>query len=110
MDINFYKQFELIESVFVNRDLSNKILVINVLDNVEEIQETFPIGHEEEGEVISRVELSEIRENLLLSFLEILNAVAKKEDYSEKTSDISTILTLMININNPEVTSFKFDI
>ena len=89
VDINFYAEWELKDSIKIGRTLMKKIISGNVFSKLEEQEESFPEGHSDFGANISRIPLKEIRFLLLYEFSDHLSGECYKLKSETKNQDES---------------------
>ncbi|MFT0771826.1 hypothetical protein [Psychrobacter aquimaris] len=110
MEIDFYENFDCKKSVSVGKKLWHDILQIEYLDQINDVEDIIPEGHDGEGEKIERIHLEEIRNQLINGFSQLLTKYSKKSRDETNIKDLSTILEILISINTTSITHMKFDI
>lgn len=110
MDIDFYKGFDLYESVSYNNNLWKELLAIDYLDKVQEEEELIPEGHDGEGETLERVHMQADRNQFIkgLARMLIKHSDASRDDNS--IAAIHTIIKTIALVNDKEITHFKLDV
>lgn len=110
MDLDFYKGFELYESVSYNNDLWKELLTIDYLDKVQEQEEVIPEGHEGEGETLERVRMQSDKNQFIKGLARML---IKHSELSRDDNSITAIRTITKTIdlvNDETITHFKLDV
>lgn len=109
MEIDFYEKFNYLRSVTVSKKLWHDILKIEVLDQIDDVEDVIPEGHDGEGERIERIHLEAIRNQLINGFSKVLTKYSKKDRDESNIEDIATILNIATLINTTSITHMKFD-
>lgn len=110
MDIDFYKDFDLYESVSYNNNLWDELLSIDYLDKVQEEEIVIPDGYEDAGETLARVHMKENRSEFIKGLARMLIKHSDLSRDADSIAVINTILTTIKLVNNEEVTHFKLDV
>jgi len=110
MDIDFYKGFDICDTVSFDNTVWHEILAIDYLDTVSNVEEIIPVGHDGAGETLERVRM-DTKRNLFIKGLARL--IIKYSGQPRSTSTIATVSKLLKAIefvNDEDITHFKLDV
>lgn len=110
MDIDFYKGFDIYDSVSFDNELWDEILTIDYLDAVNEEEETIPEGHDGAGETLERVRMDTNRNLFIKGLARLIVKHSGQPRSAGNIAAVSTILKTIEFVNDESVTHFKLDV
>lgn len=110
MDIDFYKKFDLYDSVSFNSDLWDDILSIDYLDKVCNEEEIIPEGYDGAGETLERVCMGSDRSLFIKGLAKLLIKYCVLPRDLKSVSAIDAILKTINLVNDESITHFKLDV
>lgn len=110
MDIDFYKGFDIYDTVSFNDELWSDILALNYLDSVFEEADVIPAGHDDAGEVLERVCLGADRNVFINDLVKLIIKYSAKARNDDTVEAISKILKSAELVNDEAVSHFKLDV